>query len=71
MEIVGDFNEFSIDLSAGSRLNAKGTANLFRVNGSAGVEINARELIAKNCSIDISAGASADVNVVEELGVRL
>ena len=70
MEIAGDFNEFSINLSAGSSLNAKGTANLFTVDGSAGVKINAAELIAKKCNIDISAGALADVNVVEELGVN-
>ena len=70
MEIAGDFNEFSINLSAGSSLNAKGTANLFNIDGSAGVKINAGELIAKKCNIDISAGALADVNVVEELGVN-
>ncbi len=69
MEIVADFNEFSIDLSAGSILDARGTANLFNIEGSAGVKINAGELVVQKCNIDISAGASADINVVEELGV--
>lgn len=69
MEIVGDFNEFSTDISAGCSLNVKGTTNLFNIDGSAGVEIKAGEFVAKKCNVDLSAGAFADINVVDELGV--
>lgn len=70
-EMAVKANFIDVNLSSGSTLKISGIAESQKVNLSSGVVYRAADLISKNVKIDVSSGASAEVNASDNLDVSI
>lgn len=57
--------------AATTEIELAGEANIFRLNATAGAEINAREFVVKEADIRANTGTEIDIWVTEKLKARL
>lgn len=70
MKAAVDFGQCTVDLSSGSSVRLSGRADSMNADLSSGSELNAFELDARMCEVDVSSGAEAEVNCSEYLTAR-
>ena len=61
------YKEVSLSASSGSDARLSGKAKFFTASASSGSDINARDLEAQFCNVNVSSGADAIVTATEEL----
>ncbi len=71
MKAAVDFEQCSIALSSGSSARLSGKADSMSAELSSGSELNAFELNARMCEVDVSSGAEAEVNCSGKLTARV
>ncbi len=71
MKAAVDFGQCSIALSSGSSVRLSGKADSMSADLSSGSELNAFELNARMCEVEVSSGAEADVNCSGKLTARV
>jgi len=70
MKAAADFGQCTVGLSSGSSVRLSGKADALSADLSSGSELNAFELDARMCRVDVSSGAEAEVNCSGQLTAR-
>lgn len=70
MKAAVDFGQCNIGLSSGSELRLSGSADSMVAKISSGAELNAFDMVARVCEVDVASGAEAEVNCSEKLTAR-
>ena len=59
--------KLGVSCSGGCKLNLKGMANSFNLDGSGAVDVFAYDMLTESVSIEISGAGKAEVNVSKEI----
>ncbi len=64
-------NNFALDASGGSKVQMEGQANDLLINAAAGSQLDLSDFTVKNANVNLSGGATADVDVTGRIDANL